>query len=104
MGLVDVGLGNGEVDFHGVKIGVAEGALEGVDISPIAEVGNGKGMAESVGVAIGYAGAFSQAGEHAVEAGALHVVASGGAGEEGGVGRIVGTGGEIFPEGLASAG
>lgn len=81
MGLVDVRLGYGEVYFYSVEIRMAQGALEGVDIAPVAKVGDGKGVTKAVRVAVRNAGTFGQAREHAVEAGALHVGAGGCAGE-----------------------
>lgn len=53
MGRGDVGLGEAEIEATHFEGGVAEDGLEAVDVSAVAEVGDGEGVAEAVGVAIG---------------------------------------------------
>lgn len=63
MGGRDVGLGEGEVAFDHLEAGVAEECLQGKDIAAVAQVVEGKGMAEAVRVNPGFACSSAEAVE-----------------------------------------
>ena len=69
MGLVEVGVGQGEVAADHVEGGVAEAALEGEGVPPVSQEHDGEGMAESVDVGVRDAGPLADAAEEAAEDG-----------------------------------
>ena len=74
MGVGGVGLGKFEVTADHFEGGVAEEALEGVDVSAVAEVVDGEGVAKAVGVGFGDAGAFAEGLQVRAEGGAVEGV------------------------------
>ncbi len=59
MGLGDVGLGDGEVDFYHFEGGVAEDFPQGVDVAAVAEKHHGEAVAEAMGMCVGNTGKVS---------------------------------------------
>mgnify|MGYP007071584450 CR=1 FL=1 len=99
MGGLGIGVGEGEVFAHHFEGGVTEEALEREDVAAVAEVLDGEGVAEFVGVGGGDVGAPGQAVEKAADGVAIHEGAVDGD-EEGVFGEgFGGAGGEVFPEG-----
>jgi len=103
VGVGAVGLDEAEVAFDHFEGGVAEEALEGPGVAVVAEVGDGEGVAEPVGVDVGDAGAVADAFE-----GEAEVVGPEGAGSVVGAddeqwigvagGVVLDAGGEVAPE------
>lgn len=58
---VDVGLGDGKVVVDHGEGGVAEDHFEGVGVATVAQVVDGEGVTEAVGVDVGYFGAVADA-------------------------------------------
>ena len=103
MHLVNVGLGEFEIDADGFEGGMSEHGLEGVDVTAVAEVLNGEGMAEAVGMNVGDACAFADGLKHSREFCASHRAVE--FGEEERVTRQgVLAGGEVAPDHLSRAG
>lgn len=72
MGGGGIGFGEGEVFADHFEGGVAEEALEGEDVATVAEVLDGKGMAEAVGVDVADVCARTQAHEEVSDGVAVH--------------------------------
>ena len=67
-----VGLGDTRIAAHHGQIRVSEQFLEGEQVAPVAQVGDGEGVAEAVRVNMGDASAFADAGELQVQVVAVH--------------------------------
>ena len=67
MGLGTVGTDDGQVALDHLEVGMAEEDLEGEGIPAVAQVGDGEGVAEAVGVDVGDGGAVPDAFEGATE-------------------------------------
>ena len=61
MGGLEIVLGDGQVTFAHIQGGVAQGALEGVDVGVVAEVVDGKSVPKGVGGVLGEACALTDA-------------------------------------------
>lgn len=64
MGGGQVGLGDVEIVVDHIERGVTEQALKGEDVTAAAQVPDGEGVAEAVGVDVGNAGAFFDTAQH----------------------------------------
>lgn len=73
MGGLDVYLGDGQVALDHLHGGMAQDALEGVDVSAIAKECDGKCVPEAMGMAIGDAGALADALDEVAELLAVEV-------------------------------
>ena len=67
MGLGTVGTDDGQVALDHLEVGMAEEDLEGEGIAVVAQVGDGEGVAEAMGVDVGDVGAVPDAFESATE-------------------------------------
>ena len=64
---LDIDLGNGEIALDHIERGMPEQLLEGEDIAAVAQKLDGKGMAETVGMAVWHVGAVAQGVEQVLE-------------------------------------
>lgn len=104
MVFVDVGLGDGEVAFDHFEGGVAEDALEGIDVAAVADVVDGECVAESVDGGVHDAGTPAEGLEPFVEGVAVEFGPQAGD-EEGLVGGCIGpVSCDVFPDNLPSTG
>ena len=60
MEILQVGFCDLEIFFHHLHGGVTEDLLKAIGLSAVAEVVNGEGVAEAMGMDIGYSGAAAQ--------------------------------------------
>lgn len=79
-----------------------EELLEGEDVAAVAQVENGKGVAEAVGVAVGDAGAFGDALDDVADGETVERFFVMG-GNEGGIVVFDGAAGGVGPDGTAGA-
>lgn len=63
----DVSLGNVEVAAGHSHIAVTEDVLEGEGVAAVAQVGDGEGVSETVGVDVGDIGTFAETGHQFIE-------------------------------------
>ena len=100
-----VGLGDAGVAADHGQVGVAEQVLQSEEVPTAPQVGDGEGMAKTVGVDVGDAGALADAGELAAKDAAVHwpLIVGGPNGEEGIAGLGGQTRGEVAPERLDGA-
>ncbi len=106
MGVFDIYLGDGEIAADHIERGVAEHGLEGEDIAAVAQVVDGKGVAETVGMDAGDVGAFSKANKQAPEGTPIQRDVRFRAHKAGGIHAGISglASGEVAPDGLAGAG
>jgi len=106
VGVLAVGADDGEVAFDHIEVGVAKEDLEGEGVASVAEVGDGEGVTEAVGVDFQDASSAGDAAEEEIEVAGVHRPGEvGGAyGEEGVVvAGVLQAGGEVAPEGAGGA-
>lgn len=99
---VNVGLGDGEVVVDHGEGGVAEDHFEGVGVATVAQVVDGEGVTEAVGVDVGDFGAAAYAVQLFEETVTIHGFAS--RVDEEAVGEVALAFEHVAPENLAGAG
>ena len=101
--VLNVGLGDGEVGVDHLEAGMAQQALEGKDVAPVAQKLDGKGVAEAVDGGVWHASAGSDVEDDAAQGVAREGLAVEGDEKEVVVFRLV-AGGTVAPEVLCGVG